>query len=798
MSWILTVVCLVASLLWAAPASAGPEPGGEGPITMVVDPGRTKPSSVALTPFGDKLTRPVAAVVDSAGFQADFVENELILSTADPASLSAFLERWGGEVLGRAELKNSATVHYLIRIDTRRADPARLSDDLAQLNKDRPKAEAFAVSSVEGLGLLATVARAAADGLTIGVNWLSDPGDIAGGFTAEAANGPIGFANDPTAPYNRNAYMWSYLNSGSVQNIGLDGAWTLMSAVGRLDSKVRIAILDEGYAPSMNGDLPPADVFTVVDNASPFQPGRPGHSWHGTDVASAAFARPDNFTGGVGPAGPIADPVLVHIELDMFAIMRGIVAAAGAGADIINMSFSRRTHWALGFTQLPLQQITLFVRQVENVLLFSAAGNEGTNVDDTVCLLACWEEALYSPCELAGVACVGGLARNSLGRDPSSNFGSESVDIFGPFRVLVGATPTHPAHNEAREFAGTSASSPFVAGVAALIWAANPDLSADAVQGILMNNRRDSPDSQVGHKVVHAFGAILDAMPVSIAIQTPFEGAMLSASIPSQFRANVFADGHGAATVRWRLENGALLGTGATINALPPPGAHTVTATVTFPDGATASDVVHVSVTNQPPVVHVTGPRNADGSIPVFAQNEAILFRATSLDDSGPLPENRVSWHLDGATAAFATGHNPTVALGATVGEHTVTARGCDNLNICASESVTISLRPAGANQPPVARIVSPANASLIGVTGSDVNGFFAEVTLLGTATDPDGDPLTIVWLDNGSQLATGLNPTVRLRGGCSQVPHRLTLVVSDTAGHVRQDTADVKVEFIC
>jgi hypothetical protein len=89
--------------------------------------------------------------------------------------------------------------------------------------------------------------------LTVGVNWLTDPDGMSDGSTNEAGTGPPGFNNVPTTPYSNDAYDWSYLNSGSVQDIGVTSAWSLLEPLGMLDNEVSIAVLDMGFAAPVNG-----------------------------------------------------------------------------------------------------------------------------------------------------------------------------------------------------------------------------------------------------------------------------------------------------------------------------------------------------------------------------------------------------------------------------------------------------------------------------------------------------------------------------------------------------------------
>jgi serine protease len=777
-------------------ASIPDEAGCEGPVTVFVDD-RLRPRSASLPALDRKTPRPLAALVDDEGSRTDFVADELVLTTSDEKQVTAFLERWGGVVLHRIEVRGGPA-QYLVRIDSRRADPGRLSDHLETLNQGRTKAAALSVSSRSGLELLAAAAESATDKLTVGVNWLSEFESFENRTMLEATSGPAGHNTDP-GTYGLNSYDWTYLNSGSVQDIGATEGWTLLDTVNRLDNKVRIGIVDAGFNPDVGGDLPQWTAISPFVWAGALDPGPSYAPWHGNDSASAAAAVPGNSRGGAGPAGPIARLSLVYTTPDYFLSMNAINVALFTGAKVISMSFGARVPWPLAWTVLPFDGYTAFIRTFNDILLFAAAGNDGESVDKTTCVwFVCWEKHWHTPCENAGVRCVGGLATNSLNRDGFSNFGHEDVDFFAPFWVLVGATPQFPSLLSAREVGGTSVATPYAAGVAALVWAANPGLSADSIDAILRNHRRPSPDANVHNRVIHAFGAVQDALPPVIAIKAPSDGANLSAVLPTEFRATVFDDGHGSPTVTWR-RNGVVFGTGTTVLALPPPGTHTIRATATFPDGASATDVITVHVVNHTPTVHINAPRNPDNSPVVFGQSELIPFHATSQDDAGPLPENRLTWHLDGAAASFATGHNPTVNTGAAIGPHTVTLRGCDTFNVCATDTVPILIQANPSNQPPTVHITNPTNGSILWVNGSDASGWYHEITLTGTATDPEGGPLTRVWLDNNVQIATTASPTVRLRGGCEGGhAHRITLRVTDSAGNTRQDEVDVTVSLIC
>ncbi|NUT05196.1 MAG: S8 family serine peptidase [Hamadaea sp.] len=770
------------------------EEGCDGPITVYADPSVT-PTTEPLPGFERDTTRPVAAMRDADGVITEFVADEILVGSADETKVKDLAERWKGTILAEARPDKSDVMTYTIRVRGDLADPKSLSDNLAKLNEGRRKADSLAVSSKEALGLLTIAAQEAvdADGMAVGVNWLLRSASYASRSLAEAGVGPTGFT--AAGPYDRDPYKWNFLNSGSVQDIGVTEAWTQMDSVGLLGpNKVDIAILDKGFSPVVNGDIPPGYTMkSMVPFADPGDPSPESWAhWHGTNVANAAAGVPGNYWGAAGPAGPVGRMTLTFTGQDLFTIVYALIGSWNV--QLINLSSYKSVHWAWSWTMSPMENVTVFLHTVANVLIFAAAGNDGDDVDRETCFLGCWEKYLWAPCELAGVTCVGGLKKNSLDHDPNSNYGHEDVDVFAPWSVLVGPDPVQSASNTAYQADGTSVATPYALGVAALIWAANPGLDNDEVLDILLRHLRTSPDPKVKQKVITALTAVRDAMPATIRITTPQDGWILPAGSPSPFAATVYADGNGTPTVTWRA-NGAYLGTGLSLSATPPLGAQTITATAVFPNGVQATDSVQVTVYNGAPTITITNPTTTS---PAFGVSEPIPFHAVSNDEGGPLADSAVQWFLDSSTTPFATGHNPTVVTGGAVGTHTVKVRGCDPFNVCVFATVPITLVANPVNQPPIVHITSPANGAHLWVTGMDAAGYYWSGTLSATATDPEGFPLTTRWYDNGVLIGTGPTVTARLTGGCGIYSHVLSFTATDPAGNTRQDTVNTTVEMVC
>jgi serine protease len=110
----------------------------------------------------------------------------------------------------------------------------------------------------------------------------------------------------------------------------------------------------------------------------------------------------------------------------------------------------------------------------------------------------------------------------SSARHPNSNYGSkpdddDTVDIYGPYTLWTyepdPSNATIPTNVTVTLQNGTSIAAPFVAGVAALIKAANPDLSTGDIERILRDTAETHNISPEVHHLVRAADAVLEALP---------------------------------------------------------------------------------------------------------------------------------------------------------------------------------------------------------------------------------------------------------------------------------------------
>ncbi|KAB1071337.1 S8 family serine peptidase [Tamlana haliotis] len=149
------------------------------------------------------------------------------------------------------------------------------------------------------------------------------------------------------------------------------------------------------------------------------------------------------------------------------------------GAKVINMSFGKtispNPEWVYN---------ALKYAASKDVLIVKAAGNDGENID----IITMYpNDAMNNRNEFTdNVLTIGATAPffNEKLVAGFSNYGKYTVDIFAPGADIYSTIP----NNEYRFKSGTSMATPEVSGVAALIRAYYPELSAPQVKQIIMNS----------------------------------------------------------------------------------------------------------------------------------------------------------------------------------------------------------------------------------------------------------------------------------------------------------------------
>lgn len=244
---------------------------------------------------------------------------------------------------------------------------------------------------------------------------------------------------------------------------------------------------------------------------------------HGTHVAGIIGAERGN---GIGMDG-VADNVELMIvraipdgdEYDK-DVANAIRYAVDNGANIINMSFSKwmspREKWV---------QKALAYAEKKGVLLVRGAGNSSINVDSVIL----YPHPYIGKRRISSFLIIG--ASDAQGNPASfSNFGQKQVDVFAPGDAINSTI----SGNKYSQQGGTSMASPMVAGVAAMLMAYYPELSAVQVKDIIMRTavtrRGDTVSRRLGYSIY------------SERKQIPFSSLCIAGGIVNAYEAVKLAD----------------------------------------------------------------------------------------------------------------------------------------------------------------------------------------------------------------------------------------------------------------
>ena len=234
---------------------------------------------------------------------------------------------------------------------------------------------------------------------------------------------------------------------------------------------------------------------------------------HGTHVAGIIGALRANNLGSRGVADAVRIMAVRAVpngdERDK-DVANAIRYAVDNGANIINMSFGK----SLSPGKAAVDEAVRYAAE-RGVLLVHAAGNDGKDVDTELNFpnaalggtrrSATWVEVGASGPEVGAAFAA-----------PFSNYGRKTVDLFAPG---VSIQSTLPGGTWGRND-GTSMAAPVVSGVAALVMAYYPTLTAAQVRGVLVASARRFPSLQVttpggedraAFSALSATGGVVDA-----------------------------------------------------------------------------------------------------------------------------------------------------------------------------------------------------------------------------------------------------------------------------------------------
>jgi subtilisin family serine protease len=277
-------------------------------------------------------------------------------------------------------------------------------------------------------------------------------------------------------------------------------AWSVTQGL----STVRVAVLDTGicaHQQDLAGKVdaaasasfinePPACAIETVTPACPGCPAWEDRNFHGTHVASVISSN------SIGTASLAPNVRLSAVKVlscagsgPFSAIINGIIFAANAGNDVINMSLGATFSTSLlqdpGVAALvqAVQDAVTYAEKQKGVLVVAAAGNDGLNKNNPT------TKAITIPGQLDGVVAVGATTISDQ-RASFSNFGVSGATLMAPGGgtpigsfpptapdiFVLGACSAHsvvvPACSSGHSYlflAGTSQATPHVSGAAALV-----------------------------------------------------------------------------------------------------------------------------------------------------------------------------------------------------------------------------------------------------------------------------------------------------------------------------------------
>ncbi len=303
-------------------------------------------------------------------------------------------------------------------------------------------------------------------------------------------------------------YQWHIKNTGIIpdsnplhqtnQNAELKviDAWNRLGNKGSSD--IVIAVIDMGFDlehPDLQGNI--VAPFDVWENAPFSQPKR--FRSHGTPCAGVALARETGF----GTIGVAPNAKFMPVSGTGFSIRDTEVMfehCANNGADIISCSWGsiKPEHELDDEKEDIIRKAATQGRDGKGCVILYAAGNENA-------------ESINHYGKHPDVICVGA----STAQDAHafySNRGFE-IDVVAPsngdWPLIAPRASWDAGHwydgneidNQYKHFGGTSAATPLVAGVCALMLTANPNLTAKAVKDILIKTA-----DKIGHPTEYVNG----------------------------------------------------------------------------------------------------------------------------------------------------------------------------------------------------------------------------------------------------------------------------------------------------
>ena len=326
--------------------------------------------------------------------------------------------------------------------------------------------------------------RRTSTGIAVGLATLLFGGTVAGSVVLDA---PAAHADQI-----RDLQYW-------LSDYGFTEAWNTTRGAG-----VTVAIIDSGVDGSiaeLNGVVIGGTDVSGLGSSDGQTPvaGDDDDGEHGTLVGSLLAGRGTGDGTGLIGVAPEASLLSVSVAFGSTRssvsnddqIAQGVRWAVDNGADVINMSLTSNTlYW-------PESWDDAFLYAFQNdVVVVAAAGNRGSGTTE-----------VGAPATIPGVLTVAGVDRNKSASFDASSQGI-TISVAAPSEKLVGVMPS----STYVQWDGTSAATPIVSGLVALVRAAYPELDAAGVMNRVIAtanaNGRSVPSPIYGNGLIDAAAAM--------------------------------------------------------------------------------------------------------------------------------------------------------------------------------------------------------------------------------------------------------------------------------------------------